>query len=508
MKRAKRKTGRKRFKDMSIISRIFIANVCIILFPTILLIALSPTLFSASALYFGFSNVTSNTYSSVNQIQWNFAINNIYENVTKDDGAELKKYLNPIEKIGYEFLITKNGEIYYLSENSSVDGIEESAKNIARTSLENEMAYYGKNGLLINRIYENNGDEYKISVISKDYTMSENDTSIKHQISVITGKSIVGVVIIAAIFATAMLIITSITANSINKPLTELKISAEEIGSGNLYHRVNYESKNELGQTAEAFDLMRRRLLESEETDKERERAQKEMIAGVAHDLRTPLTSIKGYVEGLLDNIANTPEKRERYLKTIYSSTLDMEKLLDDLLTYSKLNLNTIVLNKKKINIYEYMKDCAEDLENKLHDQNFDFKFNAYCDDNVTVMLDPDNFARVIRNVVSNSLKYKQGDKKGVLTFTLTQYTRTVLIEVEDNGIGVDSDELIHIFDSFYRADKARTRTESAANNSSGLGLSVCKQIVTLHNGSIWATSEKGKGLTIHISLPTEKENK
>ena len=82
MKRAKRKTGRKRFKDMSIISRIFIANVCIILFPTILLIALSPTLFSASALYFGFSNVTSNTYSSVNQIQWNFAINNIYENVT------------------------------------------------------------------------------------------------------------------------------------------------------------------------------------------------------------------------------------------------------------------------------------------------------------------------------------------------------------------------------------------------------------------------------------------
>ena len=165
MKRAKRKTDRKRFKDMSIISRIFIANVCIILFPTILLIALSPTLFSTSAFYFGFSNVTSNTYSSVNQIQWNFAINNIYENVTKDDGDELKKYLNPIEKIGCEFLITKNGEIYYLSENSSVDGIEESAKNIARTSLENEMAYYGKNGLLINRIYENNGDEYKLSLI-------------------------------------------------------------------------------------------------------------------------------------------------------------------------------------------------------------------------------------------------------------------------------------------------------------------------------------------------------
>ena len=164
------------------------------------------------------------------------------------------------------------------------------------------------------------------------------------------------------------------------------------------------------------------------------------------------------------------------------------------------------MLKPKKINICEYMRDCTDELKEQLAAKDFRVRFFSYCKDDVCVMLDPDNFARVIRNIVSNSVKYRSENTHGELEFRLTQYTRTVLLEIADNGIGVDKEELSRIFDSFYRADKARTRSDSASKNSSGLGLAICKQIVTLHGGSVWATSEKGQGLTIHISLPIEKE--
>ena len=246
---------------------------------------------------------------------------------------------------------------------------------------------------------------------------------------------------------------------------------------------------------------MTKRLKQSISAQEKLEGTRIEMIAGVAHDLRTPLTSIKGYVEGLRDGIASTPEMQERYLSTIYSSALSMERLLDDLLTVSRLETGTIELNREIININSFLDDCAEELTLELQKQDFDFEYNNLCTEPIYVNLDASNFSRVIRNIVSNSIKYSRKDIKGKIEMSVSPYEKSIIITIKDNGIGLDEKSLMRIFETFYRADKARTRV----HEGSGIGLSVCKQIVELHGGNIWATSTEGEGLTIHISLNREE---
>ena len=233
------------------------------------------------------------------------------------------------------------------------------------------------------------------------------------------------------------------------------------------------------------------------------EQSRKEMIAGVAHDLRTPLTSVKGYVEGLRDGIANTPEKQELYLKTIYTSTLNMERLLDELLTVSRLELGNIELDCKPININDFLDDCADELLVELSQHDFDFEYNNNCDSDFTLMLDTERFQRVIHNIISNSLKYAKKDVRGKIELNAQTYQKSVIISLADNGIGIEGENLTKIFETFYRADPARTKT----SEGSGIGLSVARQIVELHGGKIWATGKEGKGLTVLISMPRTEDN-
>ena len=197
------------------------------------------------------------------------------------------------------------------------------------------------------------------------------------------------------------------------------------------------------------------------------------------------------------DGIANTPEKQKRYLDTIYTSTCDMEKLLDELLTVSRLELGAIDLMLESININSFLDDCAEEISLNLEKQNFDFEYKNSCESDVIVDLDTDRFTRVIRNIVSNSVKYASPKRKGKVVLTAQSYQKSVIISLADNGVGLDSASIPRIFDTFFRADKARTNVR----DGSGLGLSVCKQIVELHGGRIWATGKENQGLTILISL-------
>ena len=246
---------------------------------------------------------------------------------------------------------------------------------------------------------------------------------------------------------------------------------------------------------------MRLRLKESIEKQRKSEEERKILIAGIAHDLRTPLTSAKGYAEGLRDGIANTPEKQKKYINTIISSISNTEKILDDLLTISKLELNTYELNPIDIKARDFFDDGAIEIKEWISKYDFDFEYNCNCGDNVYLSLDIDRCIRVIYNIISNSLKYRREDVKGKVTLSINEYDKSVIIEIADNGIGVDNESIKNIFETMYRADKARTRV----SDGSGLGLSVCKQIVELHGGSIWATSTVNEGLSIFISLPKKE---
>ena len=243
---------------------------------------------------------------------------------------------------------------------------------------------------------------------------------------------------------------------------------------------------------------MRLRLKNSIEKQNKAEEERKELIAGIAHDVRTPLTSAKGYAQGLKDGIAATPEKQRKYLDRICTSIDDTEKILNDLLTISRFELKGYRLNKVNVNLKDFIDDGANEIKLMLERSNFDFSLQCNFKDDTQISVDTDAFARVFRNIVMNSIKYARDDCQGTVRLVVSEYERTVIIELTDNGIGVEKENVSKIFDTMYRTDPARTKV----SQGSGLGLAVCKQIVELHGGLIWASSKQGEGLSIFISMP------
>ncbi len=314
------------------------------------------------------------------------------------------------------------------------------------------------------------------------------------------GYVLIGIVMI---YILSIIAFSFITSRAITIPIEKLARGVDEIAGGNIDYVIDYESNNEIGITVKAFNDMTNQLRISTAQKESVERSRKQMINGVAHDLRTPLTSIKGYVEGLRDGIANTPEKQERYIQTIYSSVLDIERLLDELLSLSRLETGNIDLITEPVNIVALLQDFANETAFDLEKKNFTCTFHKPESDVITVMLDCNRFSRVLANVVSNSVKYSKKNIDGRIDISIKEFENNIILSISDNGIGIESENLPHIFDTFYRADIARTRVREG----SGIGLSVCKLIVEKHGGRIWANSTPDEGTTIQISLDKITEN-
>jgi len=311
----------------------------------------------------------------------------------------------------------------------------------------------------------------------------------------VTTVTIVGSLIVI-IVSLALIVAVS---NSIMGPLNKLKEAAKKISEGNLDFEIEYTRKDEITDVIHQFEAMRNKLLESNEKQRIYEEDRKEMIAGISHDLRTPLTSIKGYVSGLIDGIADSPEKQQKYLTTIYNTAVEMDKLVDDLFLFSKLDLDRIPFVFEHVEIGNYVCQCCEELKFSLEKKKISLSYANLCKDAVYVMIDRDQFARVLINIAENSSKYKK-EEIGSLYVAVTEQDGSVVIAMKDDGVGVDSSLVGKIFASFYRTDPARTNPVKG----SGLGLSIAKQIVESHGGRIWAESNIGEGLTVYISIPTD----
>ena len=278
-------------------------------------------------------------------------------------------------------------------------------------------------------------------------------------------------------------------------PLELLSYGAEQIKNGNLDFEMNYESDDEFKQVCGDFDEMRLRLKDSVDSQLKYEEDRKQLVVGISHDLRTPLTAIKGYVEGLIDGIANTPEKQKKYLNTIYTKACDMDMLVDRLFLFSKLDTGNFPFKFDKINIKEYMKSFYNHAKDEFYGKDIELFFESKCDDLCMVKIDCQEMNRVLLNIVENSVKYK-GNSIGEIKIQLYEKEDSVVLEISDNGKGVEEEELSNLFVSFYRGDAARTNP----NEGSGLGLAIAKNIVEAHGGKIEAYNMDG--LTINITLP------
>jgi signal transduction histidine kinase len=284
-------------------------------------------------------------------------------------------------------------------------------------------------------------------------------------------------------------------SKSLIKPLDRLKVAAGEISSGNLSHEVVVDGDSELRDLSNSFEQMRLKLKESVHTQLKYDDNRKMLISSISHDLKTPITSIKGYVEGITDGVANTPEKKEKYLKTIYSKASNMDVMIDDLLLFSKLDLNQIPFNFEKTDIVKYFEDCISENEPDLEKANIKLSFQSELKDFKFVSIDRERLKRVINNILDNARKY-MNKQKGEIMILLRENNVNIIVEIQDNGAGIAKEDLLYVFDRFYRADAARSNI-----SGSGLGLAIAKQIIEGHGGKIWVRSDKATGTSIMISL-------
>jgi signal transduction histidine kinase len=219
------------------------------------------------------------------------------------------------------------------------------------------------------------------------------------------------------------------------------------------------------------------------------------LVSSISHDLKTPVTTIKGYIEGIQDGVANTPEKTDKYLKTIYQKALQVDQMIDDLLLYAKLDLNQIPFNFEKTDIQLYLDDCVAENEPELENKQIRLTFENLLSRSHTVNLDRDRMKRVIMNILDNSQKYMNKNPAEIRVI-LREANSSLIIEIRDNGSGVSEQDLPYIFDRFFRSDLSRGQVKG-----SGLGLAIAKQIVEGHQGRVWAVSHAPEGTSIMISL-------
>ena len=310
---------------------------------------------------------------------------------------------------------------------------------------------------------------------------------------------------LAILIATGILIIYWIHTSLLN-PIRQLTEATQQIKEGNLDYEVTVpETKDELMILCENFNDMRARLKESSEVKLENETANRELISNITHDLKTPVTSIKGYAEGILDGVADTPEKLDKYVHTIYNKANDMDRLINELTFYSGIDANRIPYSFAKINLSDYFQDCTDDISMDLEAERIRLEYINEIPSDTLVIADPVQLKKVINNIVGNSIKYMDKED-GLLSIRLKDAGDSVRIELSDNGIGISSRDLPYIFDRFYRTDSSR----NSSKGGSGIGLSIVKKIVEDQGGRIWATSVQGEGTTMLIEFRkyTEPGNK
>lgn len=407
-------------------------------------------------------------------------------------------YLDEINKelrvVNSYLIVKKNDEVVYQGQE-----ISESLKEILpqhgeqESSSENGTYIGGDLQILIKQVdfqYQNgaNGSAYIVT------NVNDAIPEVREYIS----NMFFAVILILAMTAGIMIIWIY---RGVAIPLNRMKIATQNIKEGNLDFELEVVADDEIGQLCRDFEEMRMRLKDTSSEKVEYDKRSKELISNISHDLKTPITAIKGYVEGIMDGVADTPEKMDRYIRTIYNKANDMDMLINELTLYSKIDSNRIPYNFSPLSVNDYFNDCAEDLKIDIEARGIHFDYLNYVSSDVKIIADAEQLKRVINNIVSNAVKYMDKQQK-TIRLCVKDVGDFVQVEIEDNGKGIGTKELPYIFERFYRTDASR----NSATGGSGIGLSIVKKIIEEHGGKIWATSKEGIGTVMYFVIRKYQE--
>ncbi len=290
-------------------------------------------------------------------------------------------------------------------------------------------------------------------------------------------------------------ILTRFVSNKVTAPIELLVSGVHELRDGNLNYRIQYEYNDEFGQVCNDFNEMAQRLFDMVVARQKDEENRKELIAGISHDLRTPLTSIKAYVEGIEKGVATTPLIQKRYIDTIKNKTEDLEHLINQLFLFSKLDIGEFPLHTERIEVGKALSDFHRQAESEYKEKGLSLSLENNSHE-LFANIDVVQLRSVLNNILENSVKYK-GNENVKSEIVYGEKDGNIFISITDNGPGVPEENIGKLFDVFYRGDTSRKDTSSG----SGLGLAIGQKIIERSGGTIYAENAPAGGLAIIITL-------
>lgn len=313
-------------------------------------------------------------------------------------------------------------------------------------------------------------------------------------ITIFTIGLIVMIIVISLLVIVAFI---GYTYYNIVVPIRNLQMAVIGISNGQMDYELEISDDTQFADLYREFDHMRLILKESIEERNKSDALTKEVVGNISHDLKTPLTAIKGYAEGIMDGVAATPERVDKYVRTIYSKASDMAVLVDELSYFTKIYQKEEKFDFKEVNVNRYFSQCVADMALDLETREIQLLYQCYVDDDTMLVLDSEKIKRVVANIIGNAVKYID-HHHGIILVNISEDETEVTVMIRDNGKGIKKDELPYIFDRFYRTDSSR----NSKTGGSGLGLAIAKKIIDEHKGKIWAESEPEKGAAIYFSIP------
>lgn len=487
-----------KIQNLSIRKRLLLANFTMIVIPVVVLVAISAAIFLS--LRFGTINRTSMISflwpESGPTVATQFELSRLRVRADSFRGDHLGPLLQAgqhLEILGYDVVIYRHDLLLY--QTHGTDGAVTWQEALQQSPGGEAAITWSDTGLAFH--YTSPYSGIRVAVVGAVPLRQHGELIDVSSKDVLKTAFIVLLVLLVGVTVGIGMYLSRWLALQIIQPLEQLQRTADAISKGKLDTPVPIESTDEIGQTCRSFEAMRQQLQSARDVREQYDQNRKELIAGISHDLSTPLTKIEGYACGLRDGIANTPEKRHHYISMIIDTAQTMGQLVRTLFLFSKLDLQQVPFHWEPVDICAYLADYVEEQQESLRQRGLAVTFQADLEEAI-VSIDRTQFQRVIENIIGNSIKYKDSPV-GAMTITVRPGKQGYIdILFADEGQGIaEAADLEKLFDSFYRTDKARTHVAKG----SGLGLAVVKQIVTTMGGTIWAVPTEPKGLTIAMAL-------
>ncbi len=408
------------------------------------------------------------------------------------DWSRLDRFLR---KSDYNLIVTENGEAVFSSLNQMQRDLYQKVAKDASWPEQGALTVQSDGVVMVGR---RSGGDVVVAILRPDVPpvlgrqRPQGEAALLSMLA--SGATAIGIIVLLS------LLFTRYQVKQLMRPVNALAEAAKRVEQGNLSAPVDYQGRDEFSSVCSAFDHMQQHLLSEREKNAAYERARTDLIAGISHDLRTPLTSVKGYIKGMRDGVANTPEKREQYLDIAYRKACDIEQLLQRLFYFSKLETGNLPLRLVPADLGGFARRFAGDAREELAHIGGQVEVSEAADGH-PVLLDEEQMYRVLTNLKENALHYA-GARPLVLTLTVWREGDRAHLRFADNGHGVPDEQLPHLFEQFWRGDQSRS---SRGGEGSGLGLYIVKYIVEAHGGTVQAANDHG--LTFEITLPCREDN-